>query len=189
MKKCNIHYSRGDYICFQMSLYLCPSNSLLRRYNQFGNFTLSFALFWSLKKNVHYRILCRITYVTGCYSLTTFVVRGLTCCKILQDIRLQEKYGIQNSTWGRLTISSQWFISHFPSILYNKVNGKGMPWGRNSSYSFLCTQIRKCWRDILLWACPSVLLGVRASMRRSVDRVLKFHRWTQHQKITHPYFF
>ena len=30
MEKCNIHYSEGDYICFQMSLYLCPSNSLLR---------------------------------------------------------------------------------------------------------------------------------------------------------------
>ena len=42
--KCNVHYIWGDHICF-IGLSLWLSNSLLRLYNQFGNFTLSFALF------------------------------------------------------------------------------------------------------------------------------------------------
>ena len=50
--------------------YLWPSNSLLRKYNQFGNLTLSFALFRSLIKNFNYQIFCRVRYVTGCNSLT-----------------------------------------------------------------------------------------------------------------------
>ena len=56
--------------------YLWPSNSLLRKRNQFGNFTLSFALFYSLKKNFTYQIFCRVTYITGCYSLTPPLSEG-----------------------------------------------------------------------------------------------------------------
>ena len=44
MNKCNIHYIRGDLFVFN-GLYLWPGKSLLRIYNQFGNLTLSFALF------------------------------------------------------------------------------------------------------------------------------------------------
>ena len=51
MKKCNIHYIGDDYISFVFKCqYLWPSNSLLRKYNQFGNLTLSFALFEVLKR-------------------------------------------------------------------------------------------------------------------------------------------
>ena len=77
-----------------------PVISVLRKYYQFGNLTLSFALFWSLKKNFNYQIFCNITYVTGCYSLTLPLSEGLYVAKSLQDIRLQEKYGLQNSPWG-----------------------------------------------------------------------------------------
>ena len=69
MKKCNMH-SMGVTIFVFKCQYLWPSNSLLSRYNQFGNLTLSFTLFLSLKKNINYQIFCRVTYVTGCYSLT-----------------------------------------------------------------------------------------------------------------------
>ena len=50
--------------------YMWLSNSLLRKYNQFVNLTLSFVLFWSLKKSVNHQLVCMVTYVTGCYSLT-----------------------------------------------------------------------------------------------------------------------
>ena len=70
--------------------YLWSSNSLLRKYNQFGNLTLSFALFCSLKKNFNYKIFCRVTYVTGCYSLTLPLSRGLHVAKPLQAIGLQK---------------------------------------------------------------------------------------------------
>ena len=66
--------------------YLRPSNSLVRRYNQFGNLTLSFALFWSLKKKINYQIFCRVTYITGCYSLTLPLSEVLHVAKSLQDI-------------------------------------------------------------------------------------------------------
>ena len=56
--------------------YMWTSNSLLRKYNQFGNLTLYFALFRSLKKNVNYQIFCSVTYVTGCYSLTLPLSEG-----------------------------------------------------------------------------------------------------------------
>ena len=39
MKKCNIHYIRLTIFRFN-GLYLWPSNSLLRIYNQFENLTL-----------------------------------------------------------------------------------------------------------------------------------------------------
>ena len=68
--------------------YLRPSNSLLRKYNQFGNLTLSFALFLSLKKNVNCQIFCRVTYVTGCNSLTLPMSEGEHVAKFLQDIGL-----------------------------------------------------------------------------------------------------
>ena len=36
MKKCEIHYTEGDFICFQnLCQYLLCNNSLLRKYNQF----------------------------------------------------------------------------------------------------------------------------------------------------------
>ena len=38
MKKCNIHYIGNDYICFKCH-YLWLSNSIFRKYNQFGNLT------------------------------------------------------------------------------------------------------------------------------------------------------
>ena len=75
MKKCNIHCIEGDYIFFKCH-YLWPSNSSFRKYNQIGNLTLSFALFLSLKKNFNYQIFCRVTYVTGCYSLTLPLSEG-----------------------------------------------------------------------------------------------------------------
>ena len=79
MKKRNIHYIGGGggvtIFVFKYQ-YLWPSNSLLRKYNQFGNLTLSFALFRSLKKNFNYQIFCRVTYVTGCYSLTLPLSEG-----------------------------------------------------------------------------------------------------------------
>ena len=99
MKICNVHYIGGDYFFFKCH-YLWPSNSLFRKYNQFGNITLSSALFWSLKKNFNYQIFCWVTYVTGCYSLTLPLSEGSHVAKSLQDIGLQEKYGLQNSPWG-----------------------------------------------------------------------------------------
>ena len=54
----------------------------------------------SLKKNFNYKIFCRVTYVTGCYSLTLPLSEGEHVAKSLQDIGLQEKYGLQNSPWG-----------------------------------------------------------------------------------------
>ena len=75
MKKGNIHYIGVTLFVFKCH-YLWPSNSLFRKYNQFGNITLSFALFWSLKKNFNYQIFCRVTYVTGCYSLTLPLSEG-----------------------------------------------------------------------------------------------------------------
>ena len=44
MKKCNIQYIEGTIFVFKYH-YLWPSNSLVRRYNQFGNIALFFALF------------------------------------------------------------------------------------------------------------------------------------------------
>ena len=42
----NVTYTKLGVTIFVFNgLYLWPSNSLLRRYNQFGNLTLSFALF------------------------------------------------------------------------------------------------------------------------------------------------
>ena len=35
-----------------------------------------FALFLSFIKNVNYQILCRVTYITGCYSLTLPLSEG-----------------------------------------------------------------------------------------------------------------
>ena len=69
MKKCNIHYIGVTIFLFKCHN-LWPSNSLFRKSNQHGNLTLSFALFLSLIKNFNYQIFCRVTYVTGCYSLT-----------------------------------------------------------------------------------------------------------------------
>ena len=69
-------------------LYLWPINSLLRRYNQFGNLTLSFALFSSLKKKINYKIFCKVMYVTGCFSLTLPLSEGLHVAKSLQNIGL-----------------------------------------------------------------------------------------------------
>ena len=36
-----------------------------------------------------------------------------------------------------LLLFSQVELSHFSGIIYNKVNGQGIPCGRNSSYSFI----------------------------------------------------
>ena len=44
IKKCNIHTLGVTIFVFKCQ-YMWPSNSLLRKYNQFGNLTLSFALF------------------------------------------------------------------------------------------------------------------------------------------------
>ena len=67
----NVKYTTSGVTIFVFKChYLWPSNSLFRKYNQFGNLTLSFALFRCLKKNFNYQIFCRVTYVTGCYSLT-----------------------------------------------------------------------------------------------------------------------
>ena len=70
MKKCNIYFTSGMTIFVFKCHYVWLSNSLFRKYNRFGNITLSFALFCSLKKNFIYQIFCWVTYVTGCYSLT-----------------------------------------------------------------------------------------------------------------------
>ena len=75
MKKCNIHYIGVTIFVFTCH-YLWPRYSLFRKYNQFGNLTLSFALFLSLKKNFNYQLFCRVTYVTGCYSLTLPLSEG-----------------------------------------------------------------------------------------------------------------
>ena len=73
----NVTYTTSGVTKFVFEChYLWPSNSLFRKYNQFGNLTLSFALFWSLKKNFNYQIFCRETYVTGCYSLTLPLSEG-----------------------------------------------------------------------------------------------------------------
>ena len=45
MKKGNIHYMGGVTIFVLKCHYLWPSNSLVRKYNQFGNLTLYFELF------------------------------------------------------------------------------------------------------------------------------------------------
>ena len=67
----NVTYNTSGVTIFVFNgLYMWPSNSLLRICNQFGNRTLS------LKKNVNYQILCRVTYVTGCYSLTLPLSEG-----------------------------------------------------------------------------------------------------------------
>ena len=56
----NVTYTTSGLTIFVFkSHYLWPSNSLFRKYNQFGNLTLSFALFEVLK-----RILI-IKYVVG----------------------------------------------------------------------------------------------------------------------------
>ena len=55
----------------------------------------------SIKENFTYQIFCRVTYVTGCYSIMLPLSEGLHVARSLQDIGLQEKYGLQ-------TISSQW---------------------------------------------------------------------------------
>ena len=53
----NVTYTTSFVTIFVFKCqYLWPSNSLVRRYNQFGNPTLSFALFSSLKKKVGYQI-------------------------------------------------------------------------------------------------------------------------------------
>ena len=75
MKTCNIHYIGVTIFVFKCQ-YLWPSNSLLRRYNQFGNLTLSFALFGCLKKKVNYQTFCKVTYVTACYSLKLSLSKG-----------------------------------------------------------------------------------------------------------------
>ena len=75
MKKSNIHLIWVTIYIFK-GLCLWLSNSLLRWYNQFGNLALSFALFWSLKKNLNYQIFCMVTYVTGCYSSTLPLSKG-----------------------------------------------------------------------------------------------------------------
>ena len=75
MKNCNIHYIGVTIFVFKCH-YLWPSNSSFRKYNQFGNLTLSFALFRSVKKNFNYKIFCRVTYVTGRYSLTLPLSEG-----------------------------------------------------------------------------------------------------------------
>ena len=49
MKKCNIHYIGVTLFVFKCH-YLWPSNSLFRKYNQFGNLTLSFAFSEVLKR-------------------------------------------------------------------------------------------------------------------------------------------
>ena len=51
MKKCNIHYIGVTIFVFKCQ-YLWPSKSIVRRYIQFGNLTLSFALFCSLKRKL-----------------------------------------------------------------------------------------------------------------------------------------
>ena len=54
----------------------------------------------------------------------------------------------------------------------------------------MCIVLKKLKGHIALGL--SVRDPVRAFVRPSVTslrRVLKFHRWTQHQKITDPYFF
>ena len=114
MKKCNIHYIGGDIFVLKCH-YLWPSNSLLRQYNQFGNLTLSFALFWSLKKNFNYQIVCRVTYVTGYKQLNAAIVRGLTCCKILARHWALRKCGLQNSLgevnhirWPNMNLFRPW---------------------------------------------------------------------------------
>ena len=49
----NVTYTTlGVTIFVFKGLYIWPSSSFLRIYNQFGNRTLSFALFLSLKKNI-----------------------------------------------------------------------------------------------------------------------------------------
>ena len=74
MKKCNIHFIRVTIFVFKCQ-YLWPSNSLLRKYNQFGNLTLSFALSEVLIE-FYLSNIFRVTYVTGCYSLTLPLSEG-----------------------------------------------------------------------------------------------------------------
>ena len=53
-------------------------------------------------------------------------------------------------------------------------------------YSFLCPQLRRSWRGILVSGCVCVHASVHAFIRTSRtvhDRVLKFHIWIPHGKI------
>ena len=42
-----------------------------------------------------------------------------------------------------LLLFSQVELSHFSGIIYNNVNGQGIPCGRNSSYSFIPILLKK----------------------------------------------
>ena len=53
-------------------------------------------------------------------------------------------FWIQSSDYF-LSLISQVEISLFSSIIYNKVNGQGIPCGRNSSYSFIPILSKLYW--------------------------------------------
>ena len=44
-----------------------------------------------------------------------------------------------------LSLFSQVELSHFPGLIYNNMNGQGLPCGRNSSYNFMLILLKLHW--------------------------------------------